>query len=273
MNKKEQFCQKEKRLRYFITLLALLFLCFLPLSLNAADRNINYEDVDLATLRIFTYTEYFAERFGLPAPDKDNLPLDGIEAIEFTLEKPSPKNKVASQYFSMLRIYLKNNINIELPGDCDFGDSELIAPDNHFFASRREKIMRWSADDRVAFGTPGHKYHMSAFYTTPDYIKSQKKGFMETLMYVEYYKNLVSGVSYIKLDTGLYGLASPSRWPIVLGLKRKGGAKYTNVKRAQSGFDFSEFYIFRLPKPFYQEMYKATQVAIKKNKKTKYWKK
>ncbi|MCK5311889.1 MAG: hypothetical protein KAJ62_07260 [Desulfobacteraceae bacterium] len=271
MNQQErEHAMAKLSARCFIVLL-LFFLFFFPLSLNAADRNINYEDVDLEKLRIFTYTKYFAKRFGLPAPDMDNLPLDGIEAIEFTLEKPSPKSKVANKYFSMLRIYLKNDINIEFPGDCDAGDSKITTPNNHFFGRTHEIIMKWTSDDRKFFGKSESRYHMSAFYTTPDFGKHDSKGFQSSIRYVEYCKNIFQGISYIKLDTGLYTLKSPSRWPIVIGMKREGGSDYTDIRR--SNFDLSEFIIFRLPKPFYIEMYKATQVAIKENKSKKYWKK
>ena len=104
----------------------LVLICLTQLMIGvsafAVENHPDYPVLPLNEMRVAVYTKAFAERFGLPDPVPGTEPSDGLEAIEFAIEKgPS----WCPHYFCNLYLYVDNSLPVKYPEEGVAGEKYM----------------------------------------------------------------------------------------------------------------------------------------------------
>ena len=242
---------RNKRLEAGLLICLAVFLV-VPVCIAGEKKAASYPELPLGEMRIVAYTKTFAKRFGLPVSPKGYELQEGggVEAMEFIVEKGPAYLPV---YHCNLKVYLEDKLPIIYPGDNRVGAYDILISVNHFFGSNKERWARWPEGDKKHFVQLSQAYTMTTFLTSADY-SFRKKGFSTSCKIEEYYRNIIPGVSYLKIDMGSFPLPSESQLtgPMQLWLKRTGGTDYS--KQLMPNPKPEDFFRFDLPALFYQQM-------------------
>lgn len=205
-----------------------------------------YPELPLEEMRIVAYTKAFAERFGLPAPKPGTEPSGGLQAIEFAIEKGPAW---APLYYCNYYLYVDNSLPIKFPEEGRVGSLNMLVGKTHFFGRTHEKWMKWSLQDRRYSSELDGKYNRKANLASMDYIP-HKQGATDSLLYVEYHKDLLPGVSYIKLDAPPPMMIDRPRKNIGIWLQKESKTDYRNRIDA----DPNDFLKFPLPDQIFEKV-------------------
>jgi len=207
-------------------------------------------------LKCVIYTNSFAKRFRLPELQNYMVENTGIQAMEFRFEK-SP---VTEHYFAKLLVYIDNKkMQVQMPGGLEESNSYISNVHMHFFAHPREQIMRWSKEDRLHYRSTT-KGAMLSLLSSNAY-QHNKKGKVTSCMIYEHIKNIVSGIDYVKLDTGFRLVPKPEvKKNTLLWLKKIDGADYTIP---HTEIALKDFYMIEIPSDFYNKLYKLCKLMEK----------
>ncbi len=201
---------------------------------------------ELETAKLQTYSKEFARRFALPEPKTEMEPAGGLQAIEFTVEK----KKGQRFYWCVLKTYLDSSLPIAYPPGGNSGSRELVEEPEHFIFDNNVENRRWLAlgvEDRRHFSAQD-SFGRRAALASPN-VDWPKFGYWAGLIYDAFYRELFSGVSYIKFGSpcGTYA-AGKGQSPPQLWIERIGGKDYTQVVKP----DPQDFLKLDVPAAFYE---------------------
>lgn len=177
-------------------LICLAVLLVVPICIAGEKKDAVYPELPLREMRITAYTKAFAERFGLPAPKPGTEPSGGLEAIEFSIEKAAPW---APLYFCNFQFYVDSALQVKFPEEGRAGEKRMLTRGTHFFGRTHEQWMRWALEDRKYSSNLQGNYDRKANMASMDYIPN-KQGAITDLSYKEFHKDILPGLTYIKLD-------------------------------------------------------------------------
>jgi hypothetical protein len=220
-------------------------LSFLQAGVASARETVFFE-LPLKELRIAAYTKAFADRFGLPEPAPGTEPSGGLEAIEFAIEK----GRFAPYYYCNFYLYVNSDLPIKYPEEGVAGEKYMLIKGTHFFARTQEQWMRWPKNDRLHFNDRQGAYHRKANLASMNYIPG-KQGAITDLYYREFYKTILPGLAYIKLDCSPPSLMikEPKR-NVGIWLQRESNADY----RGRIHVDTGDFLKFEIPDQVFQKV-------------------
>lgn len=236
---------------WFLVFLLLLFLVVGSLTpfvrqSAASESNSQLEPLDIETMRVVAYTKAFATRFGLPMPEPGFETPDGLEAVEFSIERGNPWSPY---YYSNLRLYVDSTLPIQFPEDERSGDMYLMITKTHFFGQSQEQFMKWPVEDRRYFIKSETCYTQKAFLATMNYGNGHS-GQILTIFYKAYRRNIFPGVDYIHTRSPQAHIAVQDETGVGIWLKRVNDVDYgtrTDINQA-------DFIKFRLPDKFYKQL-------------------
>jgi len=201
-----------------------------PADPELADRN-----YDLRQFHAQIYSKAFAKRFELsPAKVSDELPKE-LYAVEFVLDRDKQPRKIIH---CRLRIYFDSALPVYLPEGPPAGSLAMRREGSHFFTqltrNERGRAISWSEADRIALSKGNSPYNMAAALATRDYkfpSGGPLQGARQTMQILEYHKEILPGVGYMKLNPDCSWLARTAPYPAGwnLWVKRASGADYTRV--------------------------------------------
>lgn len=193
-------------------------------------------------MRAVIYTAQFAQRFALPTPPSGSEPVDGIQAMEFSIETAS---NAPGWHMCKLAVFLDSKISVAYP-EGDFGVRNLPSRPSRLMTPTKEQWEKWSIADKKQFHLRSAKYRRSARLATPNYVW-QQSGWSTDVVYDEYDRNLFTGLAYIKIDLGCPNVRQVRRLDAVqLWLKREGGKDYSKMLKT----DPDDFLKFSIPRTF-----------------------
>lgn len=254
------FAIGQPRLLHKVAASALLCLLFCASAL--ADPELADRNFDLRRFNVQVYSKAFAERFELPAANvTDELPKE-LHAMELLAER----HEWGDSIYCNLKIYFDSALPIYLPEGPPAGSLAMRREGGHFFSQlkrdERGRATSWSDSDRIALSLGENPYNRAARLATRDY-KFQSVGASEGMRILEYHKEILPGVGYMKLGPDCAWLARTVRYPAGwnLWVKRQGGADYTRILREKP----EDFYIWPVPSAFLAR-FRPTAVRIAKYK-------
>jgi len=227
-------------------------LSFLQAGVASARETVFFE-LPLKELRIAAYTKAFADRFGLPEPAPGTEPSGGLEAIEFAIEK----GRFAPYYYCNFYLYVNSDLPIKYPEEGVAGEKYMLIKGTHFFGRTQEQWMRWPDKDRLHFNSRQGGYHRKANLASMNYTPG-KQGAITDLYYREFYKNILPGLAYIKLDCSPPSLMikEPTK-NIGIWLQKESKADYRGRIHVEPG----DFLKFEIPEHVFQKVRKWGLVA------------
>jgi hypothetical protein len=216
---------------------------------------------ELETVKLQAYSKDFARRFALPEPKVKMEPTSGLQAIEFTVEK----QKGQGFYWCVLKTYLDSSLPIAYPPGGNSGSRELVEQWEHFIFDNNVENKRWLAlgvEDRRHFSAQ-NSFGRRAALASPN-VDWPKSGYWAGLVYDAFYRELFSGVSYVKFGSpcGTYA-AGKGHSPPQLWIERVGGKDYTQVVKP----DPQDFLKLEMPAAFYEATIKWAVAADGYNRK------
>jgi hypothetical protein len=197
--------------------------------------------------KVHAYTKAFAKRFVLPAPNIELEPNGGLQAIELSIEKTQGSE---GSYWCVLKTYLDSSLPIAYPLNGSGGSRNLVELPEHFIFDNNASNQRWlslSVEDRLHFSSQ-NTFGRRAALASPD-LDWPKKGYWGGLVYDGFYRELFSGVSYIKFggSCGAF-VAGEAAGSVQLWIERVGGADYARIVKP----DPQDFLKLNLPSRFYK---------------------
>lgn len=197
-------------------------------------------ELPLQEMRIVAYTKAFAERFGLPSPAPGTEPRGGLEAIEFAIEKGP---QWAPRYFLNFYLYLDNSLPIKFPEEGVSGEKYILNSATHFFGRSQERWLKWPVKDRLYFSSRQGTYNRKANLATNNYIPG-KQGAISDLYFVEFYRELLPGLAYIKLDSSPFTeILNQKKGDFDIWLQKEMEADY----RSKTNIEINDFLKFHIP--------------------------
>lgn len=209
-------------------------------------KNAVYPELPLGEMRITAYTKAFAERFGLPAPKPGTEPSGGLQAIEFAIEKGPAWTFF---YYCNYYLYVDSTLPIKYPEGGGAGSFNMLVNKNHFFGRTQEQWLRWPKNDRLDFNNKQGEYNRKTNLASMDYIP-QKQGAIDDLWYAEYHKNLLPGLSYIKLKGSPPMMIDRPKKNIGIWLQKESKTDY----RSQVHVDPGDFLKFPIPEQIFEKV-------------------
>lgn len=238
------FC--NRRLLEAAFLICLSVFLVVPTCIAGEKKATAYPELPLGEMRITAYTKAFAERFGLPAPKPGTEPSGGLEAIEFAIEKGPAW---APLYYCNYYLYVDSTLPIKFPEEGGAGNVYMLVNKTHFFGRSHEQWLKWSLQDRRHSTGLDGKYNRKTNLASMDYIPN-KQGAIDSLLYVEYHKNLLPGLSYIKLDGSPPMMIDNPRKNIGIWLQKESKTDY----RSQVHVDSGDFLKFPIPEQIFEKV-------------------
>jgi hypothetical protein len=208
--------------------------------------SINTEPLPLEEMHITAYTKAFAERFGLEPPAPGTEPGGGLEAMELTVEKPVKWSDIYNCHFYL---YLDSSLPIKFPEQGVAGHKWMLISLTHFFAKPHERWMKWSVQDRRYSSTLSGNYNMKAFLATMNYVPD-KKGAIDSIVYIEFHQDLLPGLTYIKLQVTQDLLLENTRKDVGIFLQKSTETDY----RGRITIEPGDFLKFRIPDHVYAKL-------------------
>ena len=200
-----------------------------------------YPELPLQEMRIATYTKAFAERFGLPAPEPGTEPSGGLQAIEFAIEKGP---KWAPRYYCFFYLYVDSSLPLKYPEEGVVGEKYMLISATHFFGRSHEQWLRWSLQDRRYSTSLDGKYNRKARMATKNYLPG-KQGAISDLDYIEYHKNILPNLNYLKLNFSPFSLMiNKVNSGVDIWLQQRSRTDY----RSRISVNPNDFLKFSLPK-------------------------
>ncbi|WP_139167619.1 hypothetical protein [Desulfuromusa kysingii] len=219
-----------------------------------------YPELPLQEMRIAAYTKAFAERFGLPAPPPGTEPSGGLQAIEFAIEKGP---KWAPRYYCNFYLYVDSSLPIKYPEEGVAGEKYMLITTTHFFGRAYEQWMEWSLQDRrYSTGLDG-KYNRKARMATKNYMPG-KQGAISDLDYIEFHKNILPNLDYLKLNFSPFSLMiNKVNNGVDIWVQQRGNTDY----RSRIKSDSSDFIKFSIPEVVLQKIRQWGNQAKEANRK------
>ena len=167
-------------------------------SCSAFSADFEFQDLEplpVESMRVQTYSQEFADRFGLPS-SKVNQELDsGIEAFDFLVQ--SYFHPDANYYVSLLRVYISSEIAISFPTERELGSRFDRDMSTHFFSNRN--ISNWqNEEDATYFNSTNSSYYLSVFIGSSNYVH-EEQGFRFSLPINRFEREVVPGISFIEI--------------------------------------------------------------------------
>jgi hypothetical protein len=221
-----------------------LLLSLLSYGSALADPELADRNYDLRQFRVQIYSKTFAERFELPAENVSNELPKELHAMELLAERRESGDTISCN----LRIYFDSALPIYLPEGPPAGSLAMRREGGHFFShlkrDERGRAISWSEADRIALSRGDGPYNRAAALATRDY-KFQAAGAKEDVRIVEYHKEILPGVGYVKLGLACAWLARTARYSAGwnVWVKRQSGADYTRILRMKE----EDFFIWPVP--------------------------
>ena len=200
----------------------------------------------LKEMRMVAYTKKFAKRFSLPLLAPEMEPSGGLEAIELAVEK---SNRWSYLYSCCLYLYVDSSLPIIFPELGEMGDKWMVQGANHFFATPLKQWRKWSLSDRRYSSRVTNSYNMKAFLATMDYVHN-KKGAINSMNHIEFRKNLLPQLTYIKLAVTMTLTLKNQRNNLGVWLPLRTSVVETRTPSAQN----DRFVKFQLPQPIYENL-------------------
>jgi len=227
-------------------LLCLSMVLFVSTCLAGEKKAAPYPELPLGEMRIVAYTKAFAERFGLPAPKPGTEPSGGLQAIEFAIEKGPAW---APLYYCNYYLYVDSTLPIKFPEEGGAGNFYMLVGNTHFLSRTHEQWMKWSIEDRKHSSNLKGKYNRKTNLASMDYIP-KKQGAIDDLWYVEYHKNLLPGVTYLKLKGSPPMMIDRPRRNIGIWLQKESKTDY----RSRIHVDPGDFLKFPVPEQVFEKV-------------------
>lgn len=227
-------------------LICLSVFLVVPACIAGEKKDAAYPELPLGEMRIVAYTKAFAERFGLPAPKPGTEPSGGLEAIEFAIEKGPAW---APLYYCNYYLYVDSTLPIKFPEVGGAGNVYMLVGKTHFLSRTHEQWMKWPLEDRKYSSNLKGKYNRKANLASMDYIPN-KQGAIDSLLYVEYYKNLLPGLSYVKLDAPPPMIIDSQRKNIGIWLQKESKTDYGSQVHVDPG----DFLKFPIPEQIFEKV-------------------
>ncbi len=206
-----------------------------------------YPELPLQEMRIAAYTKAFAERFGLPAPAPGTEPSGGLQAIEFAIEKGP---KWAPRFYCFFYLYVDSSLPIKYPEEGVAGEKYMLISATHFFGRTHEKWMKWPLQDRRYSSNLDGKYNRKARMATKNYV-FRKRGTMSDLDYIEFHKDILPRLAYIKLYFSPFSLIIDKvNNGVDIWVQQQGNTDY----RSRIKSDPSDFIKFSIPEVVLQKI-------------------
>ncbi|MCL2459202.1 MAG: hypothetical protein FWF31_10265 [Desulfobulbus sp.] len=217
------------------------------------------ERLPIQEMRVTAYTAAFAKRFGLEPPAPGTEPDNGLEALEFRVQR---KREWTNIYFMNLYLYLDSRLPIKLP-EAGVAGNKLMASSAHFFGFPRERWLKWSDEDQRYMNDLSGGYNMKAFLATMDYVP-RKRGGADSIEYEEFHAELLPGLTYIRLNfpSALILGKSYNYKDVGIFLQRATGTDYRHQLNNPGIINPDQFLKFRLPDHILAKM-KEWQETIK----------
>lgn len=241
-----------------------VFLCLLFCASALADPELADRNYDLRQFRVQIYSKAFAERFELPAANVTDELSKELHAMELLADR----HKLGHAISCTLKIYFDSALPVYLPEGPPAGSLAMRREGGHFFSHLKRdeqgRAISWSEADRIALSGGDGPYFRAAALATRDYkfpSGAVFQGASEGINIIEYHKEILPGVGYMRFDLGCSALAQTGRYPAGwnLWVKRQGGADYRRILR----FKEEDFYIWPVPSAFLAR-FRPTAVRIAK---------
>lgn len=158
-------------------------------------------------MRAAIYTKEFARRFALPEPAPGTEPMDGIQAIEYSMEEISSKGqfgdigerKVRS---CLIALYFDNTLPVAWPEEASAGVSDIPTKKPQFFSHMpKERFLNLSEQDRRSMNERWTRYLNLAQLVVTD-AAYDKTGSMTSVDWEEYDRKAFAGLAYAKISIG-----------------------------------------------------------------------
>lgn len=204
------------------------------------------EMLPIQEMRATAYTKAFAQRFGLEPPAPGTEPSNGLEAMELRVER---LREWSNFYSFALYLYLDSRLPVKLPESGMAGNKRMLLSPYHFFAQPHAQWMKWSVEDRRYSSKLDGNYNMKAFLATMDYVPD-KKGAIDSIQYDEFHKELLPGITYIRLDVLSPLILNKPYTNVGIFLQQSTETEYRNKIYIEPG----EFLKFKIPDHLYARM-------------------
>ena len=203
------------------------------------------ERLPIQEMRVTAYTAAFAKRFGLEPPAPGTEPDNGLEALEFRVQR---KREWTNLYSMCLYLYLDSRLPIKLPEAGAAGGLGMVLRPYHFFGNPREQLKKWSGEDQSHLHNLNSGYNMKAFLATMDYVP-RKRGVGGSIEYEEFHTELLPGLTYIRLNFHLALILGKSYnyKDVGIFLQRATGTDYRHQLNNPGIINPDQFLKFRLP--------------------------
>lgn len=241
-------------------------LCLLFCASALADPELADRNYDLRQFRVQIYSKAFAERFELPQANvTEELPKE-LHAMELLAERRESGAAISCT----LKIYFDSALPVYLPEGPPAGSLAMRREGGHFFShlkrDERGRATSWSDADRIALSGGDGPYFRAAALATRDYkfpSRAVFQGASQGMNIIEYHKEILPGVGYMKLEQDCAWFAGTARYPAGwnLWLKRRDGADYRRILR----FKEEDFYIWPVPSAFLARFRPAAARMAKHN--------
>lgn len=231
------------RICLFILIMCFSYTCFSDTS------NKPQLELPLQDMRLVAYTANFAKRFNLPEIDKPADLGNGIEAIEFAVEK---EPFFSGLYSCVFYIYFNSHLDIKLPESGASGSRHILSVKNHFFIRQKEAIYKINEEDRSHINRARIKYNRKANLATIDY-SGEGSGKIAGLVYSEFYENIFPKLSYIKLTAPpitIPSIASNDNDEIKILIQKNISTEYLK----KLNINEEDFFNILIPKKFTKKM-------------------
>ncbi len=251
----------------FVSIFFLFVMLALPIEKSwSGELPAGVEPLQVKQMRITAYTKDFAKRFGLPEPQPGHelSEEDGLQAIEYAVEEGPPRSPF---YKTIFKLYVKDNLLLDLPEEGDSGRQSMVNGHDHFFGETQKMFMRWAESDRRYTLKKHINYSMKVIMATKGYEWGKKgRGSMTSMHYDEYHASFIPGIKYLKI----YGIQPLSGYftkeknggkEVEIWLKKRNDTNYNDEQALKS----EDFYKLTLSDGFYDKSLTLDVVTRNKN--------
>jgi len=117
-----------------LTKTLLLFIAIMLSNLNAKSYDDDLPPLGIDTMKAVAYTKEFAERFGLPESGISDELKNGLQAVEFSVEKHITKiGTLYDFYTTMFKFYFTDNDSVSYPKENKSCNKDYLLWETHFF--------------------------------------------------------------------------------------------------------------------------------------------